>query len=60
MSADPDAIEVRGPATPEEVAAVLAALRGRGGRAAPTPYEHWRAVRLAALARSTDRQLFRN
>ncbi len=39
---------VRGNATPEELAAVLAAL---AERPAVAPYERWRRGRIAALAR---------
>lgn len=45
-----NAIEVRGTATPEELAAVLAALRVRERRTRPeSRYEQWRRERLAAL-----------
>jgi 2-polyprenyl-6-methoxyphenol hydroxylase-like FAD-dependent oxidoreductase len=50
-------VVVRGPATAEEVAAVLAALRRSDGRAALDRYERWRATRLAALNRSVSRPL---
>jgi hypothetical protein len=42
---------VRGNATPEEVAAVLAVVTSRSD-AAPDPYTQWRQGRLAALRRS--------
>jgi hypothetical protein len=43
-------LEVRGPATPEELAAVLAALRLREREPEPeSRYERWRRERLAAL-----------
>jgi hypothetical protein len=48
-------IEVRGSATPEEVAAVVAALavaQAAGGRTAETGYQRWRRLRLKALERS--------
>ena len=44
---------VRGNATPEEIAAVLAALQRAGANApvrAPDGYARWRRTRLAALA----------
>jgi hypothetical protein len=44
-------ILVRGNATPEEVAAVLAVVTSRSD-AAPDPYTRWRQGRLAALRRS--------
>ena len=40
---------VRGHATAEEVAAVVASLRQVDSRAARDRYEQWRATRLAAL-----------
>ena len=52
MLADP--VVVRGNATPEEVAAVLAALQRAGAEApvrAPDGYERWRRTRLTAIAR---------
>lgn len=42
----PDVV-VRPPASPDEVAAVLAVVRRRP--AAPEPYARWRATRLAAV-----------
>jgi len=42
-------LRVRGGATPEELAAVLAVLRRR--RPEVSAYEKWRATRLAALRR---------
>lgn len=43
-------VQVRGPATPEEVAAVLAALRIRESSERPlNRYERWRRDRIAAL-----------
>jgi hypothetical protein len=47
-------VTVRGGATAEEVAAVLAVLR-RPVADAPDPYERWRAGRLAALSRTASR-----
>jgi hypothetical protein len=41
-------IAVRPTASPEEIAAVVAALASRG-EARPSPYDQWRATRLAAL-----------
>jgi hypothetical protein len=50
-------IEVRGDATPDEIAAVLAAvdaaLRERGRPPAESGYERWRRERLRALGRSS-------
>jgi hypothetical protein len=43
-------VQVRGPATAEEIAAVLAALRIREASERPASrYEQWRRDRLAAL-----------
>jgi hypothetical protein len=68
MTAEPDvepdaalgALRVRGGATPEEVAAVLAALSrvGRRGSAAvdaDDAYERWRSGRLRALRETAGR-----
>lgn len=46
-------LQVRGNASPEEVAAMLAAVSARPAPAAQTrdPYARWRATRLAALRR---------
>lgn len=48
-------IAVRGAATPEEVAALLAALRDRPAAPDDDPYERWRAGRIAALRSAIDR-----
>jgi hypothetical protein len=48
-----DEIAVRGNATDEELAAVLAALAERQARE-PSGYERWRSGRLAALRRSGE------
>jgi N-acyl-L-homoserine lactone synthetase len=45
-------VRVRGGPTPEELAAVLAALSR--DRPPPSAYEQWRATRLAALRRAPD------
>jgi hypothetical protein len=46
----PEDVHVRGAATPDEVAAVLAALRSREREAVrESRYERWRRERLAAL-----------
>ena len=46
----PDDVHVRGAATPDEIAAVLAALREREQDAArESRYERWRRDRIAAL-----------
>lgn len=45
-------VGVRGSATPDELAAVLAALAQRPAPADDDGYEHWRRARLAALART--------
>lgn len=50
-------VVVRGPATADEVAAVLAALRPPDPRPAADRYERWRATRLAALKCSVSRRL---
>jgi hypothetical protein len=45
-----DGVCVHGPATPDEVAAVLAALQLRERRAGPAKrFEQWRRQRLAVL-----------
>lgn len=44
-------VEVRGNATPEELAAVLAVVANLGGQPRVDAYERWRAARLAALRR---------
>lgn len=50
------AVVVRGRATAEEVAAVVAALhRVPADRAVPDRYELWRAARIAALTRDDRR-----
>ena len=46
---------VRGRATAEEVAAVLASLRHVDAPTARNRYEHWRATRLAALNQPISR-----
>ncbi len=51
MTTDP--VRVRGQATREEVAAVLAALARPAD--APSAYERWRRQRLAAIRRTTHR-----
>jgi len=51
-------LDVRGSATPEEIAAVVAALVARGGATdspALSRYEAWRAGRQAALRRANSR-----
>lgn len=50
----PDFVEVRGNATADEVAAVLAALSKRATDQAREPdrYERWRRTRLAAVSRA--------
>jgi hypothetical protein len=47
-------VEVRGHASAEEIAAVLAVLSQRRAPG-PTRYERWRAERLAALRRTWPR-----
>ncbi len=46
MSGD---VRVRGGASDEEVAAVIAAVATRAGVPEPSGYERWRAARLAAV-----------
>ena len=48
-----DQIAVRGNATDDELAAVLAALAERQARE-PSAYERWRSGRLAALRQSRE------
>jgi hypothetical protein len=48
---------VRGHATAEEVAAVLASLRHVDSQASRNRYERWRATRLAALNQPTSRPM---
>jgi hypothetical protein len=46
----PEDVDVRGPATPDDVVAVLAALRERERQLAPQRrYEQWRRERIRAL-----------
>jgi hypothetical protein len=45
---------VKGSATPEEVAAVLAVVAARPAPALDDPYRRWRRTRLAALRRVTQ------
>ena len=49
---NPAGVLVRGGATPEEVAAVVAALTARGSKMSKSPsgYALWRTTRLAAVA----------
>ena len=53
MSATDDPVRVPG-ATPDEVAAIIAALAARPAAPVPPPsdYERWRRGRLTALVRS--------
>jgi hypothetical protein len=44
-----DEIEVRGNATTDEIAAVLATLSQRLAGRRPSRYEQWRAARIASL-----------
>lgn len=48
---------VRGHATDEEVAAVLASLRHVGSQTSRDRYEHWRTTRLAALNQPSSRPM---
>jgi hypothetical protein len=44
-------VQVRGEASPEEIAAVVAAVTVREPPARPDPLRRWRATRIAALRR---------
>jgi hypothetical protein len=46
---EPDGLRVRGNATAEEVAAVVALMSHRDRAAEPDRYTEWRRTRLAAL-----------
>ena len=48
-------VGVRGTATPDELAALLAALAGRPAPGDDDRYEQWRRSRVVALARTTTR-----
>ena len=52
MSAPADVIPVRGGATAEEPAAVIAVVAGRERAAVPDPYRVWRRTRVQAIRRS--------
>jgi hypothetical protein len=54
---DPAAVRITGGASPADVVAVLAALRGTRRPAAPAPsrYEQWRHGRIAALRKDIRR-----
>jgi hypothetical protein len=51
---------VRGHATDEEVAAVLASLRHVDSQTSRDRYDHWRATRLAALNQPLSRPMRRD
>ncbi len=53
-AADMTAVTVRGGATAEELAAVLAVIWPGEDQAVPEPYRRWRTIRLAALARDVS------